>query len=127
MAASVPVVSRRRTILIWGLRVILALLFFATAFGKLSSQAMMVAEFETIGMGRWFLYLTGALELFGALAVLIPRISVYGAALLFCIAIGAFVAQVLILHMDWVHTIVIAAVAATAVYLQRDKLGRFAR
>lgn len=34
--------------------------------------------------------------------------------------IAAFFAQVLFIHMDWIHTIVIGAILAALAYLQRD-------
>jgi uncharacterized membrane protein YphA (DoxX/SURF4 family) len=120
--------GKSRPIVLWALRVVLALLFLATGFSKLTSQPMMVAEFGTIGLGQWFLYFTGALEVIAAVAVLIPAVSGLGALLMVGIALGAFVAQVGVLHMDWIHTLVIAAVAAIPAYLQRDDiLARFGR
>ncbi len=107
------------TISIWVLRVLVALMFLAAATMKLTSQPMMVAEFEQVGLGQWFRFLTGGLELIGAIAVLAPRTSILGALLLLLVDAGAFVAQIAVLHMDWVHTIVIGAVIALLIYLQR--------
>ncbi|MBO9099716.1 MULTISPECIES: DoxX family protein [unclassified Rhizobium] len=107
------------TISIWVLRVLVALMFLAAATMKLTSQPMMVAEFEQVGLGQWFRFLTGGLELIGAIAVLVPRTSILGALLLLLVDAGAFVAQIAVLHMDWVHTIVIGAVIALLIYLQR--------
>jgi putative oxidoreductase len=117
--------SKSQPIVIWALRIILGLLFLFTAFAKLSGQPMMVAEFDTVGLGQWFRYLTGALELVAAIAVLIPTVSAFGALLMVCIAAGAFITQIGVLHMDWIHTLVIALVAGAAVYLQRGQI--FAR
>ena len=89
---------------------------------KLTSQPMMVQEFDMVGLGQWFLYFTGVLEAVGAVATLIPSVSVLGAVLLLAVDAGAFVAQVAAIHMDWVHPIVIGAVIAALIYLQRDAL-----
>ena len=119
---------KSRPIVLWILRIVLALLFLATGFSKLSGQPMMVAEFGTIGLGQWFLYFTGALEVIAAIAVLIPTLSAFGALLMVAIAAGAFITQVGVLHMDWIHTVVIAAVAGSLVFLQRGQiLARFGR
>jgi hypothetical protein len=42
---------------------------------KLSGQDMMVQEFDVIGLGQWLRYLTGILELAGAITLLrvLPR------------------------------------------------------
>ncbi len=119
--------SSIKVIGIWVLRVLVAALFLFASVMKLSGQPMMVAEFDTVGLGQWFRYLTGALELIGGIGVLIPRFSVLSAILLLLVDIGAFVAQVAVLHMDWVHTIVIGAVIALLIYLQRDGLAAFTK
>jgi putative oxidoreductase len=108
---------------IWILRALVSLLFVAAATMKLTSQPQMVAEFQTVGLGQWFRYLTGALELVGGIAVLAPRSSILGAAILLLVDIGAFFAQIAILHMDWIHTIVIGALIGLLIYLQR-RIGR---
>jgi len=83
-----------RTTITWGLTVLLALAFFGASLSKLTSQPMMVHEFEVFGLPLWFMFLTGALELVGAVLVLGPRTAYLGAALLSCIMVGALVAHV---------------------------------
>jgi uncharacterized membrane protein YphA (DoxX/SURF4 family) len=114
--------SRGKTIALWSLRILMAALFLFAAVMKLSGQPMMVDEFNTIGLGQWFRLLTGALEAAGAIAILLPSVSVFGAILLLAVDAGAFVAQIAILHVDWIHTVVIGAILATVIYLQRDQL-----
>lgn len=114
-----------KTIGLWVLRALVAALFLFAAAMKLTSQPMMVDEFATIGLGQWFRYLTGALEAIGAIAVLIPAVSGLGALLLLCVDVGAFVAQIAVIHQDWVHTIVIGAVIGLLVYLQRTQITRW--
>lgn len=104
---------------IWTLRVLLGAAFLFFSLMKLSSQPNMVAEFETVGLGQWFRYCTGALELIGGAALLFPRTSTPGAILLLAVDIGAFVAQVTILHVDWIHCVVIGALLLALIYLQR--------
>ena len=114
--------SRGKTIALWSLRILMAALFLFAAVMKLSGQPMMVDEFNTIGLGQWFRLLTGALEAAGAIAILLPSVSVFGAILLLAVDAGAFVAQIAILHVDWIHVVVIGALLATLIYLQRDQL-----
>jgi uncharacterized membrane protein YphA (DoxX/SURF4 family) len=122
MATAVVAPSGKMNIVIWVLRVLMAALFLFAAFGKLTSNPMMVQEFDTVGLGQWFRYLTGALELIGALALVTPPVSGFGALLLLCVDVGAFVAQVAVLHLDWIHTIVIGAILAALVYFQRGQI-----
>jgi putative oxidoreductase len=120
-AATLPA-SRSKTIILWILRILIAALFLFAAFMKLTGQPTMIEEFNTIGLGQWFRYLTGLLEVAGGIAILVPPVSVFGAILLLAVDAGAFVAQVAILHADWIHTIVIGAVLATVIYLQRHQI-----
>ncbi len=120
-AATLPA-SRTTTIAIWVLRVLIAALFLYAGAMKLTGDPMMVEEFGTIGLGQWFRYLTGILEVAGSIALLTPATSVYGAVLLLMVDAGACVAQVTTLHKDWIHTVVIGAVIGAAIYLQRGKL-----
>lgn len=104
------------------LRVVVAALFLFAASMKLTSQPMMVQEFDMVGLGQWFLYFTGIVEVVGAVATLVPAVSALGAVLLLAVDAGAFVAQVAAIHSDWLHTIVIGAVIAALIYLQRGAL-----
>jgi putative oxidoreductase len=114
--------SGLRRIGLWALRIVVAGLFLFAAFMKLTGQPMMVQEFETVGLGQWFRYATGVLELIGAMMVLIPPVSALGGCLLLLVDVGAFVAQVTVLHIDWIHTIVIGLVIGFLIYLQRQQL-----
>jgi uncharacterized membrane protein YphA (DoxX/SURF4 family) len=116
VASAVP---KTRTIAIWALRAALAALFLFAAVMKLTGQSMMVQEFDAVGLGQWFRYFTGALEFVGGIAILIPSLSVLGALLVLLVDIGAFFAQAFVLHMDVVHTIVIAIAIGALLYLQR--------
>lgn len=111
-----------KTIALWVLRILAAAIFLAASFMKLSGQQQMVDEFAIIGLGQGFRYLTGLLELVGGIAVLIPRFSPLGALLLLAVDAGAFVTQIAILHMDWIHTIVIGALLVAVIALQRPAL-----
>ena len=114
--------SGKMHIVIWVLRVLMAALFLFAAFGKLTSNPMMVEEFGKVGLGDWFRYFTGALEVIGALALVTPAISAFGALLLLCVDVGAFFAQIALIHSDWIHTIVIGAILAALVYWQRGQI-----
>jgi uncharacterized membrane protein YphA (DoxX/SURF4 family) len=112
-----------KSIAIWVLRVVAGALFLGAAAMKFTSQPQMVAEFETVGLGQWFRYFTAALELAGGLAILVPRFSLAGAVILLTVDLGAFIAQLAVLHVDWVHTVVLAILLAVLIFLQRPKGG----
>jgi putative oxidoreductase len=69
-----------------------------------------------------FRYVVGLMELVGGLAVLVPTVSGLGALLLLVVDVGAFFAQILFMHEDWIHTIVIGAILVALIYLQRDSI-----
>jgi putative oxidoreductase len=120
-AVSTPT-SGLRKIGLWALRIAVAGLFLFAGYMKLTGQPMMVQEFETVGLGQWFRYATGVIEVIGAIMVLIPTVSALGGCLLLLVDVGAFVAQVAVIHMDWIHTIAIGIVIGLLIYLQRRQL-----
>ena len=113
-----------KTTAIWVLRVLFGAAFLMAAYVKLSSNPQMVAEFDSVGLGQWFRHVTGLLELAGGIAILIPATSVIGAGILLCVDAGAFVAQVFVLHIDWIHCIVIGALLVTVIWLQTGNRAR---
>ncbi|WFU07236.1 DoxX family protein (plasmid) [Rhizobium sp. CB3171] len=112
-------IAKAKTIAIWIMRIVLGLAFIAFAVMKLSGQPEMVAEFELVGLGQWFRHFTGILELIGGIALLVPRTSIMAALLLLAVDVGAFIAQVTVLHIDWIHTVVLGAIIVLLIYLQR--------
>lgn len=73
----------------------------------------------TADVNRWPTE-TGAIELFGGIAVLVPRTANWGATLLLLVDVGAFLTQVGALHLDWVHTIVIGVMLTALVRVSRN-------
>lgn len=65
---------------------------------KLAGSRDWVMVFEQIGFGQWFRYVTGIIQLSGALLLVIYRTSVIGAALLAATMVGAVLVQILIQH-----------------------------
>jgi putative oxidoreductase len=99
-----------KTIGFWILKILLSISFLGAGGAKLAGLPAMVSEFDIVGLGQWFRYLTAALEIIGAITLLAPRTTPIGALLLAVVCIGAFFAQLLALHGDVVHTVIMAAV-----------------
>jgi len=55
---------------------------YSSAPEKLAGTAQMVELFDKVGLGKWFRYLTGLLEVAGGIGLLIPRYAFYAAILL---------------------------------------------
>ena len=115
-------VARLKTIGFWLLKVLLAALFIFTGGAKLVGFPTMVDVFERVGLGQWFRYFTALLELGGAALLLWPSTTAFGALVLTIVSAGAFVAQLLVLHEDIAHTIVVALILGTIVWTHRDQL-----
>src|SRR5688572_7255339 len=60
---------------LWTLQVLLAAVYAFSAYGKLSENAQNVAGFEAMGLGMPGMYIIGALELAGAIAMFIPILT----------------------------------------------------
>jgi putative oxidoreductase len=81
--------SKALNLTIWGIQILTALAFLAAGGSKLSSAPEMVEMFAKIGFGQWFRYVTGSLEVIGAVLLLLPRTAAVGAMLLAAVMIGA--------------------------------------
>ena len=75
---------------------LVALAFVFVGGGKLAGTAAMVELFDKVGLGQWFRYLTGLLEVTGGIGLLIPRYAFYAAILLVCVMSGAIFTHVAI-------------------------------
>ena len=122
MAESKAPQTRAMVVVLWIVRIIVAALFLLAGIMKLVGAQAEIELFNTVGFGQWFRYVTGLMEVVGAVAVLMPPVSALGAALLLVVDIGAFVAQVTSLHMDWVHPIVLGVILAWLIYIQRRQI-----
>ncbi len=76
-----------------GVRAFLTLAFAAAGIAKLMGVQMLVDEFAVIGLGQWFRYVTGIVELGSAVALWVPGLTAYAAGLLVCTMIGALTAH----------------------------------
>ncbi len=102
-------------------KILLSVAFIAAGVAKLAGAEMMVQTFEAIGVGQWFRYVTGLVEIGGAILLWIPGRQLPGAALLLCTMIGAALAHFLILGPSAFPAIILGILAAIAVYGHRDQ------
>jgi putative oxidoreductase len=84
---------------LWVLQGLLALVFLFSGMSKFSSRGIFWAElFAKIGMGQWFRYFTGSLEIVCAVLLLIPGTSAIAAGLLACTMAGAILTHLFVLR-----------------------------
>ena len=115
-AVSAPGRGRAVNIALWVLQVFLALVFVAAGLTKVFGDPAMVEMFATIGIGQWFRYLVGVLELAGAVGVLVPRVSGLVALGLVCLMVGATFTNVFILDTNTSITLALTLVSMLVVW-----------
>lgn len=108
-----------------GLRALLTVAFVAAGFAKLSGVEMMVATYDALGVGQWFRYVTGLIEIGGAVLLWLPGLQVVGAGLLGATMVGAVLSHWFILGPSAVPAIVLGLLNAAVLYLHRDQIPRF--
>jgi len=78
-----------RTAALWTVQIAVAAFFVMGGMGKLTGAPEMVGLFEAIGAGQWFRYLTGGMEVGGAVLLVIPGLAGLGALVLASVMAGA--------------------------------------
>ena len=121
-AASAP--PRWKSAGLWVVRGLLALAFAGAGGAKLYGVPMLVEEFQHMGLGQWFRYFTGTLELLGAVLILVPSLAAFGAMLLICIMVGATLMHLLVIGGSPVPALVLLALSAIVAYAKRGQIGR---
>src|SRR5262245_16353768 len=109
--------QRIDTLMTWLPRVAVAVAFLGFGSQKFSGDAMWIRVFDQIGVGQWFRYFTGTVQICGALLVLIPRTFLIGMALLACTMVGAMTFWIVVAHLPFAAMIpgfVLAALLAGA-------------
>jgi len=101
-------------VVLWALQIAAGGMFLTLGFLKQSGNAQLVGLFEAIGLGQWFRYLTGALEVTGAFLLLIPRTSGLGALMLAGVMVGAVVTHVFIGRRSPLMAIILLVVTGVA-------------
>src|SRR4051794_19117611 len=89
--------GKGKNIALWVLQVLAAGMFLMAGGSKLGGAEQMVNTFNAIGLGQWFRYLTGGIEVLSAILLLIPALSGIGAVLLVGTMIGAVATHLFIL------------------------------
>jgi putative oxidoreductase len=89
---------------------------------KLTGAPEMVGLFDAIGIGQWFRYLTGAIEVISAVALLVPSWAAFGALLLIPTMTGAVLTHLFIVGGSAVPATVLLAGSLAIAWARRDQL-----
>ena len=80
------------------IELVLAAVFVLVGGAKLIGRPEMVALFHDIGVGQWFRYVTGAVEVTGAALLVVPLLSGGSAILLGGVMVVATLIELFVLH-----------------------------
>lgn len=82
------------------LRVSAGLVFLGLGYVKMfpGEQSMWFHTFDEIGLGRWFMTFTGAMQAIGGALLLFPRTTLYGGVVAGLTMVGAMIAQATVLE-----------------------------
>lgn len=106
-----------------GIRALLTLAFVGAGLAKLAGAEMMVATYDQIGVGQWFRYVTGAIEIGAAILLWLPRRQVIGAAVLGGTMVGAVLAHIFILGAaEGVPAVILGLLCTAVIYIHRDQI-----
>jgi putative oxidoreductase len=82
----------------------------------------MVSLFDAIGLGQWFRYVTGVIEVTAGIALLVPSAALFGALLLIPTMLGAIVTNVFVVPASPVMPLLLLLAAAAVAWARRQEL-----
>lgn len=81
--------QKAATVALWIVTVAVAVGMTLAGQSKFTASAMWITQFTGWSLPIWFMYVIGAVEVVGALALLVPRFTTYAAGVLALIMAGA--------------------------------------
>jgi uncharacterized membrane protein YphA (DoxX/SURF4 family) len=106
----------------WGLRILLAVLFFAAGAAKIAGVPVLVQIFAQIGLGQWFRFATAGVEIIGAIGLLVPGLTGIAAMWLGVTMFFAILAHLFVLKSNPGGAVVLFALCASLAWLMRDQV-----
>ena len=114
--------SRAGLIGLWVAQIALAILFLLAGGSKLAGAPETVTLFEAIGIGQWFRYVTGLIEVGSAIALFVPSLAVFGAVALVATMLGAIATHVFVVGGSPAVPAVVLLAALLVVWARRGQL-----
>ena len=105
----------------WTLQVGTAAMFLFAGTLKVAGVPMMVQTFGSIGLGQWFRYFTGPLEIVSAVLLLVPSLAFFGAIALAVTMVGAILTHLFIIGGSPAAPTVLLAATATIAWARRNR------
>lgn len=111
--------GRWATIGLWTLQILAAAAFLAAGSFKLTGNPMMVQIFAHIGLGQWFRLVTGAVEVTGAIALLVPAAAAFGGLLLAVTMACAVFTHLAVIGGNPVPAVVLLLITGSIAWVRR--------
>jgi uncharacterized membrane protein YphA (DoxX/SURF4 family) len=105
-------------------QVVLAGMFLLAGGSKLAGAAAMVALFDAVGVGQWFRYVTGGIEVVAAAVLLVPSLAAFGAVALVPTMIGAIATHLFITGGSPAVPVLLLVGSLVVAWARRDQLSR---
>ena len=121
-ATQAPALLRGRVVALWLTQIALAAMFMFVGGLKLTGAPQLVALFDAIGIGQWFRYVTGSIEVVSAVALLVPAWAAFGALLLIPTMVGAVITHLFIVGGSPVPATVLLIGSLVIAWARRDQL-----
>src|SRR3984893_3981280 len=112
--------TRAKTIVLWTLQALAAAMFLMAGTLKLAGAPPMVQLFAAVGIGQWFRYVTGTIEVVGAVSLLVPPLAVFAALALAATMIGAVFTHLFIVGGNPAIPLVLLIVTVTIAWMRRS-------
>jgi putative oxidoreductase len=119
MATLTKTQGKAATVIAWMLQIVCAAMFLFAGGSKLAGAPMMVQTFDAIGVGQWFRYVTGVIEVTSAVLLLTPSLAFFGALALAATMVGAVITHLFVIGGSPAMPIVLLAATATIAWLRR--------
>jgi putative oxidoreductase len=107
---------------LWLTQIGLAAMFMFVGGLKLTGAPEMIGLFGAIGIGQWFRYVTGSIEVASALALLVPGWAAFGTLLLIPTMVGAVFTHLFIVGGSAVPATVLLIGSLVVAWARRDQL-----
>jgi putative oxidoreductase len=114
--------GRAGRIALWTVQVGLAGMFLLAGGSKLAGVPAMVALFDIVGVGQWFRYVTGLIEVSSAVALLMPSLAPFGALALVVTMVGAILAHLFVIGGLTAAPILLLLGSLAVLWARRDQL-----
>ena len=111
-----------RNVTLWLLTIVSAGMLLLAGTMKLAGVQMQVDLFAALGIGQWFRYVTGSLEVGGAIGLFVPAAATYAALLLAMVMVGAVATHLLIIGGNPLVPILLLGATLAIAWLRRERI-----